>query len=188
MRTAEGGVWIAGSEFSGTGERHAGQHVFTGWDPSAGSDRDALLDVFDTDHDGSLDAGIAAIALTQTSVTQSFADGSSIDGESAFARTDGTTGTAASVTCAAEADGYAVQTTTTAADGDLFIRRDITGGVDQDGDAVVELVSSGTCVFLVAASYPDLARATAPVDTDPVREATQIVPEVARGVDYRKRA
>ncbi len=217
MRTAEGGVWIAGSEFSGTGERHAGQHVFTGWDPSAGSDRDALLDVFDTDHDGSLDAGIALIALTQTSVTQSFADGSSIDGESAFARTGGTTGTAASVTYAAEADGYAVQTTTTAiadgsttvgsralnadgsfdddttstttaADGDLFIRRDITGGVDQDGDAVVELVSSGTCVLLVAASYPDIARATAPVDTDPVREATQIVPEVARGIGYRKRA
>ncbi len=70
----------------------------------------------------------------------------------------------------------------------MFIRRDITGGVDQDGDAVVELVSSGTCVFLVAASYPDLARATAPVDTDPVREATQIVPEVARGIGYRKRA
>ena len=33
--------------------------IFTDWDPTAASDMQALLDVFDTNHDGSLDAGDA---------------------------------------------------------------------------------------------------------------------------------
>jgi hypothetical protein len=35
----------------------ANQIVFTDWDPTASTDMQALLDVFDTDHDGKLDAG-----------------------------------------------------------------------------------------------------------------------------------
>ena len=33
----------------------ANQVIFTDWDPSASSDMQALLDVFDTNHDGALD-------------------------------------------------------------------------------------------------------------------------------------
>jgi hypothetical protein len=100
----------------------------------------ALEDVFDTNHDGKLDAGDAAfsqfklmvtnadgttsvetlaqagitsIDLNANSVNQSFTDGSSIDGETTFTKSDGTTGTAATVTFATDANGYAVKTTTT---------------------------------------------------------------------------
>ena len=79
-------------------------------------------DVFDTNHDGKLDAGDAdfaqfklmvtnadgttsvetlaqagmtSIDLTANSVAQNFADGSSIDGETTFTKANGSTGTAA---------------------------------------------------------------------------------------------
>ena len=124
--------------------RDADQYIFTEWDPSAKSDMDALRDVFDTDHDGSLDAGdaafgafklmvtnadgttsvetlaqagIASIDLAETSITRTFADGSSVDGKTGFTRADGTSGTVASVTYATDANGYAVRTTTSV-DGD----------------------------------------------------------------------
>ena len=117
--------------------RNADQYVFSDWDPAATSDMEALKDVFDTNHDGKLDAGdadfaqfklmvtnadgttsvetladagIASIDLTDNSVTQNFVDGSSIDGETTFTKTDGTTGTAASVTFAAEAGGTVLET------------------------------------------------------------------------------
>ena len=46
-------------------------------------------------------------------VTQQFADGSQISGETTFTKSDGTTGTAASVSFATDAKGYAVTSTTT---------------------------------------------------------------------------
>ena len=129
--------------------RDANQYIFTDWDPSAKTDMQALRDVFDTNHDGSLDAGdaafgefklmvtnadgttsvetlaqagISSIDLTASTVNQSFADGSSIDGETTFTRTDGSTGTVAAVTYAADSQGYAVQNTTTVgADGTTTI-------------------------------------------------------------------
>jgi len=114
--------------------------VFTQWDPTATSDLQALRDVFDTNHDGKLDAsdakfsqfklivtnadgtqtvetlaqaGVASINLIANQVTRGFADGSSIDGQTSFTRTNGTTGTAAAVTFAYDAAGHALQTTTT---------------------------------------------------------------------------
>jgi hypothetical protein len=43
---------------TGTGQlTQANQIIFTDWDPSATSDMQALLDVFDTNHDGKLDSG-----------------------------------------------------------------------------------------------------------------------------------
>ena len=129
--------------------RDADQYAFTDWDPSAKTDMEALRDVFDTNHDGVLDAadaafgqfklmvtnadgttsvetldeaGIASIDLTQTSVTQSFADGSPVDGQTTFTRADGSTGTVAAVTYAVDAKGYAVRTTTTVnADGSTTV-------------------------------------------------------------------
>jgi hypothetical protein len=98
------------------------QVIFTDWDPTATTDLQALEDVFDTNHDGSLDAGdadfsefklmvtnangttsvetlaqagISSINLTANYVTQTFTDGSSIDGETTFTTISGTTGTAA---------------------------------------------------------------------------------------------
>src|SRR5215472_7320704 len=113
---------------------------FTRWDPTATSDMQALADVFDTNHDGKLDAGdadfskfkvlvtnadgtttletlgqlgIASINLTTDTKTTTLADGSQIAGEATFTRTDGSTGTAADVSFAYDAQGYAVQATTT---------------------------------------------------------------------------
>jgi len=124
------------------------QIVFTDWDPGATTDMQALLDVFDTDHDGSLDAGdtgfssfklmvtnadgttsvetlaqagIASINLTADQTQQSLPDGSSIDGE------------------ALNADGSLANETisTTSANG---LSKTIT--FDWNGDGVVDQVQS----------------------------------------------
>ena len=50
------------------------QFVFTEWDPTAGSDLEALASVFDENGDGVLDASDAAFADFKVMVTQ--ADGS----------------------------------------------------------------------------------------------------------------
>jgi len=127
----------------------ANQVVFTDWDPSAKNDMQALKDVFDTNHDGKLDAGdaayanfflqvtnangttsvetlaqagIASINLTPNAVNQALPDGSSIDGETTYTTTAGKTGAAATVTLAADANGYSLaSTTTTNADGSTTI-------------------------------------------------------------------
>jgi len=117
---------------------------FTDWDPGATSDLQALEDVFDTNHDGSLDAGdadfndffvmvtnangtqtvyslaqlgITSINLTANATNISLPDGSSIQGETTYTTSGGVTGTAAAVSLASDSTGYAVTTTTTNADG-----------------------------------------------------------------------
>jgi len=110
----------------GTGQlTQANQIVFTMWDPSASSDMQALLDVFDTNHDGSLDAGdtnfgkffvmetnadgtytaqsltdlhITSIDLHANATNIALPDGSSIDGETTYTMSGGTTRTVATVT------------------------------------------------------------------------------------------
>src|SRR5262245_16783984 len=113
---------------------------FTRWDPTARTDMEALAHVFDTDHDGKLDAGdarfadfkvlvtnqdgtttlktlselgITSIDLVTDNTTTTLADGSTIHGRSTFTRTDGTTGTAADVSLAYDAQGHVVQQTVT---------------------------------------------------------------------------
>ena len=134
---------------TGTGQlTQANQVIFTDWDPSATSDMQALLDVFDTNHDGALDAGdtnfanffvmvtnadgtqtarslaslgITSINLNQDATNIALPDGSSINGETTYT-TSGGTGTAATVTFATDANGYVVTgTTTTNADGSVTI-------------------------------------------------------------------
>ena len=123
--------------------------IFTDWDPTAGSDMQALANVFDTNHNGKLDAGdaafasfkvlvtnadgtttlrtlaelgIASIDLIENAVTTILPDGSRIQGQASFTRTDGTTGTAATVGFAYDSQGYAVTRTVTAnADGSTTI-------------------------------------------------------------------
>jgi hypothetical protein len=122
---------------------------FTLWDPTAASDLEALAHVFDTDHDGTLDAGdarfgqfkvlvtnpdgtttmktlaqlgIASIGLTPDHDGRTLPDGSRILGSTTFSRTDGTTGAAADVSLAYDARGYAVtRTETHNADGTVTI-------------------------------------------------------------------
>ncbi|MGQ0682915.1 hypothetical protein [Bradyrhizobium sp.] len=113
----------------------ANQINFTLWDPTATSDMQALLDVFDTNHNGKLDAGdvnflkfkvlvtnadgtqtlsslselgIVSINLIENAASITFPDGSSIDGKATFTRTDNTTGEAATVTLASDAQGYKI--------------------------------------------------------------------------------
>lgn len=118
----------------------ADQVNFTLWDPSAKTDMQALEQVFDTNHDGVLNAsdsswsdfyvlvtnadgtttletmaqaGVTSINLTPNSYKQVFTDGSSIQGETTFTRSDGTVGTAATVSFAYSSADYTVQQTVT---------------------------------------------------------------------------
>lgn len=166
--------------------------VFTDWDPSADSDMEALRQVFDTNGNGLLDAGDAEWGAFHIMVTQSdgstvmktlselgiesltldadetrydFADGSSIDGETVFTRTDGSTGTAATATVMVDLEGFAVTkeqstdvsgqrvivTTALDADGSLGSKSTRTTSVDglivttefdHDGDGVTDRVLS----------------------------------------------
>ncbi|UXN76073.1 hypothetical protein N8D56_25540 (plasmid) [Devosia sp. A8/3-2] len=113
---------------------------FTSWDPTAKSDLQALLNVFDTDHDGKLDAGDADWSLFKVMVTNPdgttslktltelgitsidlisnnqeivLADGSRIAGTSTFTKSDGSTGRAGDVRLVYESEGYVVTKTVT---------------------------------------------------------------------------
>ena len=107
-------------DITGTGQlTQANQIIFTKWDPGATSDIQALLDVFDTNHDGALDAGdadfskffvmvtnadgtqtahslaslgITSIDLNANAQNIALPDGSSIDGETTFTMTNPSTG------------------------------------------------------------------------------------------------
>ncbi len=116
------------------------QVVFTDWDPTATSDMQALQDVFDTNHNGKLDAGDAAFAKFKLLVTNAdgttslqtlaaagiasinlipdasklvLPDGSTVDGQASYTRTNGTTGIAAAVTLHSDAYGYILKQTVT---------------------------------------------------------------------------
>jgi hypothetical protein len=120
---------------TGTGQlTQANQIIFTDWDPTAHSDMQALLDVFDTNHDGALDAGdanfadfyvmetnadgtqtavslaslgITSIDLNQNATHVTLPDGSAITGETTYTTSAGT-GTAATVRLAADPIGAPV--------------------------------------------------------------------------------
>ena len=170
---------------TGTGQlTQANQVIFTDWDPSAKSDMQALLDVFDTNHDGALDSGdanfskfyvmvtnadgtrtakslatlsIASINLNQDATHVAQPDGSSIDGQTTYTTTSGTTGTAATVTLATDANGYVVtNTTTTNADGSVTIANTASnadGSIDHQrilNSLVTSTVSSGVTTTTTA--------------------------------------
>jgi len=126
---------------TGTGQlTQANQIIFTKWDPGATSDMQALLDVFDTNHDGMLDSGdtnfnsffvmvtnpdgtqtahslaslgITSINLNADATNIALPDGSAITGETSYTTTSGTTGLAATVSFATDPMGYVVTSTTT---------------------------------------------------------------------------
>ncbi|WP_298355284.1 DUF4214 domain-containing protein [Rhodoblastus sp.] len=128
----------------------ASQFEFTLWDPAAKNDMQALATVFDSNHDGVLNssdanwsnfrilvtnangtttletlaqAGVTSINLTTNAYRQALPDGSSINGETTFTRTNGTTGTAAALNFANDGGAYNVQqTVTTNADGSTTVQ------------------------------------------------------------------
>ncbi len=168
--------------------------VFTDWDATAETDMEALAHVFDTNHNGKLDAGdaqfgsfrlmthysdgtgalrtlaqlgIKEINLTADKTQRVMEDGSSIDGQTTFTRSNGTRGTAATVSFAAEDDGGVLQSKTTyAASGAVTVkntlldsggqlisettlvtsadRRTRTLSFDDDGDGVIDRVRTTT--------------------------------------------
>src|SRR5215471_8727269 len=143
------------------------QFEFTAWDPSAKTDMQALKDVFDTNHNGKLDAGdanwasfkvmvtnpdgtttltslsalgITSIDLTPNKNTIVLPDGSRIEGQTTFTRADGTTGAAADVALTFDPAGYATQQTKTVnADGSTAI--DVKA-LNPDGSLANETVST----------------------------------------------
>lgn len=189
----------------------ADQIIFTKWDPSAKTDTQALLDVFDTNHNGQLDSGdtkfaqfklmvtnangttsvetlaqggVASINLTANNVSQTFSDGSSIDGEMTYTKTGGGTGTAATVTLATDPNGHVVQSTTgvnlstgevtvdsKALNTDGSLASEITTvtssdglnrtmRTDVDGDGVVDLIQTDTTVVSGATTTETLTDTT----------------------------
>lgn len=122
---------------------------FTDWDSTAQTDMQALRNVFDTNHDGKLDAsdadwslfkvlvtnpdgtttlktmaelGITSINLISNNQEITLPDGSKILGTTTYTRSDGSTGTAADTALKYDANGYIVaQTVTTNPDGSTTI-------------------------------------------------------------------
>ncbi|KPF41393.1 hypothetical protein IP76_20510, partial [Rhizobium sp. AAP43] len=135
--------------------------VFTDWDPSSETDMQALRQVFDNNGNGLLDAGdarwsefkimmtnpdgtitqktlaelgIQSINLAVDETKIGFDGGSSIDGQTSFTRTDGSTGLAATVTVAVDTSGYVVtETQSTDASGNKTV---VNRAVDKAGQLV----------------------------------------------------
>ena len=123
--------------------------IFTDWLPAADTDAEALRRLFDSNNDGILDAGddrwsefkvmvtgpdgrLTAKTLTELGIVSidldvdrtgvDYADGSSIDGETTFTRSDGTTGRAATATLSIGEEGYSVtETSEINGDGDTVV-------------------------------------------------------------------
>ncbi|SHL38223.1 hypothetical protein SAMN05444159_5752 [Bradyrhizobium lablabi] len=165
---AGAGNGVLAIDLKGTGKIDSpNEYQFTNWDPTATSDMQALRDVFDTNHDGKLDSGdadwskfgvlvtnadgtttfetltqlgITSINLTTDNNKNVLADGSVISGQSTYTKADGTTGAAADVSLAYDANGYATsQTVTKNADGSTTIDVKAT---NPDGSLANETVST----------------------------------------------
>ncbi|MER9313263.1 autotransporter adhesin family protein [Mesorhizobium australicum] len=127
---AGNGVLVLDADGDGKISRSS-EFVFTEWDQTATSDLEALKSVFDTNHNGELDAGddrwsefkvmvdgqlvslaslgIASIDLTATGSGQQFTDGSAITGTTTYTKTDGTTGAVGDAVLASDANGYLIR-------------------------------------------------------------------------------
>lgn len=138
--------------------------VFTDWDATAANDMQALAHVFDTNNSGGLDAGdaqfssfkilvtnadgtttlktlaqagITSIGLIPDATKVMLPDGSVIDGQTTFNRTDGGIGKAAAVTLTSALPGYILnQTVTHNADGSTSIDNKV---LNPDGSVAYEI-------------------------------------------------
>jgi trimeric autotransporter adhesin len=175
------------------------QIVFSAWDPGAKSDMQALADVFDTNHDGSLDAGdsdfndffvmvtnadgtqtpysLASLGITSINLDANtrnvqLPDGSSITGETTFADSNGMTGTAASVNFAFDPESYSVSTTkTTNSDGSTTIANT---ALNADGSVAATRIlntSANGLARVLTNATPDSVQ----IQTDVVSGSTETV-------------
>ncbi len=141
MASAGAGTGMLVLDIGGDGKiSDASEFVFTEWDKSATGDLEAVRNVFDTNGNGTLDAGdarwsefkvlvdgtmvtldslgIASIDLTPRGSGQNFADGSAILGTTTYTRTDGSTGTVGDAALAVDGNGYLIRRSSeTSADG-----------------------------------------------------------------------
>jgi hypothetical protein len=175
------------------------QIVFSAWDPGAKSDMQALADVFDTNHDGSLDAGdanfndffvmvtnadgtqtaysLASLGITSINLNANttnivLPDGSSISGETTFTDSNGMTGTAATVNFASDPAGYAVGTTTTGnSDGSTTIANTV---LNADGSVAATRILN-TSANGLAKVLTDATPSSVLIQTDVVSGSTETV-------------
>jgi YD repeat-containing protein len=157
------GNGVLALDLYGDGKIHQkNQYAFTEWDPTATSDLQALKDVFDTNHNGKIDAGdaswsqfkvmvsgqmvsldslgITSIDLTPTGSGQTFADGSAFTGTTSYTKSDGTEGQVGDAVLATDSRDYLIhQTQTTNAGGS--VTTDIVGS-NADGSKAFENVST----------------------------------------------
>jgi len=140
---------------------------FTSWDPTAKTDMEALKDVFDTNHDGSLDSGdadwsqfkvmvtnadgtttletLSALGITSINLTTNneeidFSDGSKITGTTTFTKSNGSTGMAADAELSYDPNGFVVaQTVTHNGDGSTTVD---TKANNTDGSLANETVAT----------------------------------------------
>ncbi len=152
------------------------QYAFTEWDPSAKGDLQAIKDVFDTNHDGKLDAGdagwsmfkvmvngqmvslaslgITSIDLTPTGSGQTLSDGSAITGTTTYTKSDGTTGQVGDAVLASDSNGYLIQQTqTTNADGSATT--DILGDNTDGSEAFENVVTVSANGLTKTTKYDD---------------------------------
>lgn len=151
---ADAGTGVLVLDADGDGKiSRSSEFVFTEWDQTATSDLEALKSVFDTNHNGMLDAGddrwsefkimvdgqlvslaslgIVSIGLTPSGSGQQFIDGSAITGTAQFTRADGSTGAVGDAVLASDANGYIIKSTVvTNGDGS---KTTTLAGYDKDG-------------------------------------------------------
>jgi Ca2+-binding RTX toxin-like protein len=149
---AGNGVLVLDADGDGKISRSS-EFVFTEWDQTATGDLEALKSIFDTNHNGLLEAGddrwsefkvmvdgqlvslaslgIASIGLTAIGSGQNFSDGSAITGTSQFTRTDGTNGAVGDAVLASDTNGYIIKSTVVTNGGGS--RTTTLVGYDKDG-------------------------------------------------------
>ena len=159
------------------------EYIFTKWDPTATSDLEALRAAFDKDGDGKLsgaelngfkvevtnangttsvqtlaELGITEINLIGDATEIMLPDGSTIQGQTTYTRSDGSTGTVANATLVAEVDGKrVVQSTGRIFDGPNAGQVTIIStGYNADGSIAftIKSVTNGTAT-LTTNSYDD---------------------------------
>jgi len=169
------GIGVLFYDASGKGQlTEANQFIFTDWDPSATTDLQALENVFDSNHDGQLDASdadygdffvmvtnadgsrtahslssldISAIGLTSNAYASGLPDGSDISGETSY------TITTTTQTQGRSAGG--IETTTTIMENAVASVTLATGGADYAVTTTTTTNADGSTTIDNVANNPD---------------------------------
>jgi len=154
------GVLVIDADGDGKISRSS-EFAFTEWDPTAAGDLEAIKSVFDSNHNGKLDAGdarwsefkvavgdqlvslaslgIASIDLTPSGSGQRFEDGSSIGGTTTYTKSGGGTGFVGNAVLMSDAMDYIVRRSiVTNADGTKKI---VVNGYGKDGRLAFQEIS-----------------------------------------------